>query len=361
MKQIEIEVGKIKPNPFKKYINEGRLDKDRVAKMEESIEHGTLPINFYMREQDGKYELAHGHHRLAAVINKKGKNFRVPAIIVDYSDELMLVDMIRENLTHRDSDFGDTEDSCVLARAWLGTGAGTVKQFDSAYKAYKSGSHKKGKEGSEPLPDSCRSIAKFLSKQGKTISYETIRNYLLIHDNLIPELHKKVGKLENATEEKQKMVIGRREATELSKLDKEEQLPIYNAIKKENLSGNISERLIAKFKQADDLTKKRILDGKLDLDELNTQTSEDSIVEERWDSFNKEIFKVQQEPKKFKSYFFGLTEKIKSALSQFGLAANLKVFSPSEIKEIRKELGKLSEVILETDQNIEKILAKVIK
>lgn len=68
----------------------------------------------------------------------------------------------------RDTDFHDVEGSIVLARAWLQSKAGTVKQF---YSAYKSGKHVKGKEGSAPQNGSVRDIAKFLSKQGKTISY----------------------------------------------------------------------------------------------------------------------------------------------------------------------------------------------
>jgi hypothetical protein len=60
-----------------------------------------------------------------------------------------------------------------LARAWLESKATGVKQFDSSLKKLKDG-RKAGKQH-EPLLDSCRSIAKFLSKQGKTISHETIQ------------------------------------------------------------------------------------------------------------------------------------------------------------------------------------------
>ena len=65
------------------------------------------------------------------------------------------MDMIKENLTQRDTDFCDTEESVVLARTWLQSGAITVKQF---YSEMKQGIHKKGLHGTEALPDSCRSI-----------------------------------------------------------------------------------------------------------------------------------------------------------------------------------------------------------
>ena len=56
----------------------------------------------------------------------------------------------------------------VLAMNWKKSNVSTVKQFDSAYKC---GQHIKGKEGSESQPDSYRSIAKFLSKNGKVASF----------------------------------------------------------------------------------------------------------------------------------------------------------------------------------------------
>lgn len=76
MKQIELEVGVIKPNPFKKFINKGKLDEERVAKMGESLEHGTLPMIFSVRKTDKGYELCSGHHRVKAIEKKKGKDFK---------------------------------------------------------------------------------------------------------------------------------------------------------------------------------------------------------------------------------------------------------------------------------------------
>jgi len=55
----------------------------------------------------------------------------------------------------------------LLARDWLSSEAQTVKQF---YKLYPQ--IQKGKKGFQECPDSFRSIAKFLSMQGKAISHE---------------------------------------------------------------------------------------------------------------------------------------------------------------------------------------------
>jgi hypothetical protein len=167
MSIVEIAIKDIKPNPFKKFINEGKLDAERVEKLKESIEHGTLPEGFTCRKFGGEFQQAFGHHRLDALKQVKGKDYKVQCSIVDYSDEQMLVDLVRENITQRDSDFSDTEGSIVLARNWLQSGANDVKQFYNTVKG------KKGFQAVQ-LPDSFRSIAKFLSKNGKAISHEKL-------------------------------------------------------------------------------------------------------------------------------------------------------------------------------------------
>jgi len=73
-----------------------------------------------------------------------GNEYKVDCEVVSFSDEQMLIDMVRENITQRDTDFQDTRESVVLARGWLQSKAGSVKQFNSAYR---SGQHKKGQEG----------------------------------------------------------------------------------------------------------------------------------------------------------------------------------------------------------------------
>ena len=44
-----------------------------------------------------------------------------------FSDENMLLDMIRENLTHRGDDYRDLADSVMLAKRWLESGSPSVK------------------------------------------------------------------------------------------------------------------------------------------------------------------------------------------------------------------------------------------
>jgi len=66
--------------------------------------------------------------------------------------------MVRENITQRDTDFHDTCEGIVLAREWLRSKADGVKQFNTAIQQR----NNNGKF--EPVDDSYRNIAKFLSK-----------------------------------------------------------------------------------------------------------------------------------------------------------------------------------------------------
>jgi hypothetical protein len=263
---MKVKVTELNSNPFKKFINNGKFDKERIDKLKESIEHGTLPENFTARKNDrGKYELTSGHHRLEAIKQVKGNDYEVAIEEVNYNDETMLIDMVRENLTQRETDFKDTEESIVLARAWLQNKCSTVKLLDSAYK---SGKHTKGKEGSEPQVDSSRQIAQFLSKQGKMISHETIRSYLIIYDKLDPELHGKVQKLESATKEEREELLPKRIASELAQIEQEYQKPVFEQIKKEELNKENSIKAISAFKKAPEELKEKVVAGDVPITDI---------------------------------------------------------------------------------------------
>jgi len=81
--------------------------------------------------------------------------------LVDFDDEMMLKDMVRENLTQRNGDFKDELESVILVKNWLeGSFVRTVDKTLS--KRGRSG------EGRPQEPSTARKIAIFLSKDGKT-------------------------------------------------------------------------------------------------------------------------------------------------------------------------------------------------
>ena len=159
---MKIKISELKANPFKKYINEGKYNNDRLDILKESIDHGTLPEHFFARKWNGSFQITSGHHRLKALSDVKGSEYPVDVTWVDFSDEQMLVDMVRENITQRDTDFHDTKESIVLARSWLQSKCTDVKSFNIGMKKFGwkyQGRNEDGTFGSVSSPDSYRSIA----------------------------------------------------------------------------------------------------------------------------------------------------------------------------------------------------------
>jgi ParB-like chromosome segregation protein Spo0J len=249
---MKLKIWELRSNPFKSYINDGKLNDERLAVMEESIEHGTLPEHFIARRHDGRYELTSGHHRIEALKKKKGKDYEVDVTIVNFSDEQMLVDMVRENITQRDTDFHDKREGIVLARAWLQSGASAVKQFHNIAK---------GKKGFQPIAqeDSCRSIAQFLSKNGKAVSYRTVCNYIKINDGLSKELLQSVGE-----------DISFKDALALSGIEEEEEQKKLKEIidDKEISNGEDRMALINLYKTLPDDLQEQVLSNKVDLESI---------------------------------------------------------------------------------------------
>ncbi len=260
---MKVKIKDLKSNPFKKFISGGRLNSETIARLKESISHGTLPITFSARKVGKENQLCFGHHRIEAFKQVHGKDFEVEVNFVDYNDEKMLVDMVRENINQRDVDYQDKKESVVLAHNWLGSKVKTVKRFDSLKKT---GFHPKGiKGGSEPLEDSHRSVAKFLSKEGKSVSYETVRNYLNIHFNLDKNIEKKVGKIVNGKNKEEKKPIWH--GVTLAKFkDKKEQRDLDKVIEEsQEQRRNQMSTLITSYKQLPKKEKEDIREQKIDI------------------------------------------------------------------------------------------------
>lgn len=260
-----MEVGKLKPNPFKKWINGGKLNENILEKLDESAEHGTLPEIFTARKNEkDELEISYGHHRLETIKRKKGAQHKVNVILVNYNDEQMLIDMIRENLTHRDTDYRDMSDSIILARNWLMSKATHVKQFDTVLR------DKKGRF--QPVNGSYRDVANFLSKEGKTVSHETVRQYLDIEENLLPEIKKDVEKV-TGRGDKEAGVVPVWVAAELSRFPKNEQKAMKEAIMESEIqSRNEVKSMLTKFRDLPEKEQDKVLDGKASLYDVAKST-----------------------------------------------------------------------------------------
>lgn len=94
---MKIRLKDLYPNPFKKEINGGKLSKEKVSLLAESIEKDGFWDNVICRKKDGKYEIAYGHHRLEAARQVLGDDYSVDIPVKDLSDEKMLRILGNEN------------------------------------------------------------------------------------------------------------------------------------------------------------------------------------------------------------------------------------------------------------------------
>ena len=257
MKIQEICLKDIKPNPFKKDINNGKLNEEIIQKLIEGYKQTTFHENLVAREsKNGDIELVYGHHRLESAKRVFGNNHKINIKIYSYqefSDEKMLIDMIRENLTQRDSNFKETYDSVMLVKRWL---------------------EKKHKKSI-----SSREIASFISKSGKAIAYNSIDKYLAI--SRLPENIRKgidKGGYGNQPAENK---IGLALGAKLSTIEnKDEIADLFKVIRKDKeLSDENKMKMLTSYKQASNNVKERVRKGNLKLSEVPIENLKEEIKE----------------------------------------------------------------------------------
>jgi ParB-like chromosome segregation protein Spo0J len=94
---MKIQLKNIKPNPFRN-IAHYPIQKEKVARLRESIQTTTFWDNIVARQTNGHVEIAYGHHRLAALREEFKPDHVIDLIIRPLDDEKMIQVMARENM-----------------------------------------------------------------------------------------------------------------------------------------------------------------------------------------------------------------------------------------------------------------------
>ncbi|MCH7875595.1 MAG: ParB-like nuclease domain-containing protein, partial [Gemmatimonadetes bacterium] len=113
-------IDQIRPNPFRA-IDSYPLDERKVEALRKSIRATSFWDNLVGRvnEEDGKPELAYGHHRLEALRQELGEASRILITIKDLSDAQMLKIMLWENMEQWQTDaLGDQANIRALVTAY---------------------------------------------------------------------------------------------------------------------------------------------------------------------------------------------------------------------------------------------------
>jgi hypothetical protein len=94
---MQVKVRDLHPNPFR-HMARYPIRREKVDALKESLRKTGFWDNVVARQQDGRVEIAYGHHRLVALQEEYGPDREVSVILRDLDDTKMLQIMANENM-----------------------------------------------------------------------------------------------------------------------------------------------------------------------------------------------------------------------------------------------------------------------
>ena len=94
---MKIKINQLEPNPYRD-MNNYPINKDKVKTLVDSIQQTGFWDNILARKKGSKYQIAYGHHRLAAIREVLEPNDEVDIPVKELTDALMLKIMANENM-----------------------------------------------------------------------------------------------------------------------------------------------------------------------------------------------------------------------------------------------------------------------
>lgn len=204
---MKLKLSQLKPNPFKREINGGKLDEDQIKKLMQSLDKLDLMGAIPVIKRTNEYFLVSHHHRVEALKRHFGKNHEVEIVVHNYSDDQLLRGMVVENFTQKMDDFHETIANISAIQKYLG----------------------KSKKEEITADD----ISQWIDDgTGTIISFDKINNMMSIKQNLSPELIKRVKNTQASSADDREDYIQETTAIYLSKIkDHDEQKQLAKAVK----------------------------------------------------------------------------------------------------------------------------------
>jgi len=214
-KITQLKINNIKPNPFKKQINGGKLNEESIKKIQTSINElglmGSIPV---FKKGNTYYAISH-HHRLEALKRVYGKDYNVEVVVHNYNDDKALRGMVVENLTQRNDNFNENVENLKAIRDYLKKNV-----------AGRTPTNQNPRKQNQLEVGSTSHIAEWLNLQGEVMPLTSIKEHLSVADNLDATLYGHVKKTHkgNANERTNGTTISKSQAILLATIkDKEEQ------------------------------------------------------------------------------------------------------------------------------------------
>jgi len=280
---MKIKVSELKPNPFKKEINKGKLNYEQVQKLKQNLDKlgffGSLPVF----KKGDKYFLISGHHRVQALKEKFGKDYEVAVDVKDYIEDQIFRGMVIENLTHRAGDFRELKENIVAIESYINTKPEILGKLRESRNL----SPEKIKHLQTQNPEATSSDISFWidDKSENVIYHDEVTQLLNIHHRLDEDLQEEVSKKHDKTRAEREEGISYTQAVYLSGIkDKQEQKDLAKVLKNSR-EQRVREqgKLISMYKDENTLekVKKQVRKGEFDIADISFHIRRKEEIEEK--------------------------------------------------------------------------------
>jgi len=265
---MKLKLSELKPNPYKKFINEGKLNEEQIESISKNLDKLGLMGSIPVVKRDDKYYIVNSHHRVEALKRKFGKDYQVEVTLHKYDDAQLLQGMVIENLTQRRNDFREELENVLAVKTYLEKSG--VRSSDTC------DSLGREKHQNESQGIGARQISEFLNNViCKSKVAELLRVYENIPKKLIDEATHKQGETDANTLRYDQLVT-------LSKLkDKKEINDLAEALKNSRNQRVLDHRnFINQYIGASEDIKQKVRDKLIDIADISNFVESDEPVEE---------------------------------------------------------------------------------
>ena len=117
---MKVKVRDVHPNPYRN-IDHYPLNKEKIMALTKSIEKTGFWDNLVGRKQDGKIQIAYGHHRIEALrlAEGYGYDFEFDLPVREIDNGTMIQIMASENMQEWEHSIGVTDETIKVTRDYL--------------------------------------------------------------------------------------------------------------------------------------------------------------------------------------------------------------------------------------------------
>ena len=350
---MQIKIKDLKPNPYKKQINEGKYNDTQLEELTLNLDElglmGAIPVV----NINSKYHLVNSHHRIEALRRKFGENFEVAVTVHKYNDDQLLRGMVIENLSQRGGDFKEESENIKVVEEYLNNNPKMLEAVRTS--TFRESRKVKGLHDNRPSGvATAEDVKAWLKLSNKKWSADTILNIMNIYKKLNKDLQELISY--NRSGHKEEEDLGVEDARTLARIDdKQEQKQLKELLDETGLDYKEKSKLITIYKAVDEETQQKVLDKETNI--LSLSLNPDTRNNTGDEPMNSTMMGL-----KIDRRTLGLINEMRTlrkALYQFRNEKLYDQFSTKQRMSFHKKLSTIkteyTELIKELDENLEEL------